>query len=285
MEKSFFKEKSCFFILWFFFPLALFHPFSYAFSQEHPFITLQSTSSTVNSGLYDYLLPFFEKKSGIQVHVVSSGTGAAIRNAMNGDGDLLLVHSKKAEEAFVSEGFGLKRYDVMYNDFIIVGPAHDPARIRDFSNIPDVFRSIFDKKALFVSRGDDSGTHRKERSLWKISAIDPIPYSGEWYRETGAGMGITLNIAVEMGAYTLVDRGSWLRDQNRLDSVVHVENHPILFNPYGITAVNPEKHPHVKITEAQKFIDWLIGKEGQIAIAGYRIAGRQLFFPNASREK
>jgi len=246
-------------------------------------ILLQSTTSTANSGLYDSILPIFTQKTGIRVNVVAVGTGQAIKNAQNGDGDVLLVHAKPAEEKFVSEGYGVQRFDVMYNDFIIVGPASDPARIAGMQDATAALRQIARAKAVFASRGDNSGTHKKEVSLWKAAGIDPLGASGDWYRETGSGMGATLNIAVGMDAYTLTDRGTWISFKNKGDFRILVEGDANLFNQYGVILVNPEKHPHVKAAEGQAFIDWILSDEGQAAIAGYKLDGQQLFFPNAQK--
>ena len=244
-------------------------------------ILLQSTTSTANSGLYDHILPLFEKKTGIKVDVVAVGTGQAIRNAMNGDGDVLLVHAKTAEEAFVAEGFGVARHDVMYNDFIVVGPPADPAGIKATANATTALEKIAGAKAPFASRADNSGTHKKEMSLWKAAGIDPTSASGTWYLETGSGMGATLNAAVGMGAYALTDRGTWISFKNRGDHQIMVEGDLELFNQYGIILVSPDKHPRVKAREGQAFIDWILSAEGQRAIAGYKLDGQQLFFPNA----
>jgi tungstate transport system substrate-binding protein len=248
---------------------------------EDKSILLQSTTSTANSGLYDAILPKFTEKTGIKVHVVAVGTGQAIKNAKNGDGDVLLVHAKPAEEKFVAEGYGVERFDVMYNDFIIVGPPSDPAGIRGMKDAPAALATIAEKKATFASRGDNSGTHKKEMALWKAAKVNPLEASGTWYRETGSGMGATLNTAVGMGAYTMTDRGTWIGFKNRGDYKILVEGDPSLFNQYGIILVNPEKHPHVKVAEGQDFIDWILGGEGQQAIADYKLGGQQLFFPNA----
>lgn len=244
-------------------------------------IIVQSTTSTANSGLYDYILPTFTDKTGITVNVVAVGTGQAIKNAQNGDGDVLLVHAKSAEEAFVAEGYGVERFDVMYNDFIIVGPPSDPAGIAGMKDAAAAFRKIADEKAVFASRGDNSGTHKKERQLWQEAGVDPTAASGQWYRETGSGMGATLNTAVGMGAYTMTDRGTWISFGNKADYKILVEGAPNLFNQYGVILVNPEKHPRVKAAEGQAFIDWLLSDEGQQAIASYQLDGQQLFFPNA----
>ena len=215
--------------------------------------------------------------------MVAVGTGQAIKNAKNGDGDVLLVHAKPAEEKFVAEGYGVKRFDVMYNDFIIVGPASDPAEIAGMKKAEAALEKIAASKSIFVSRGDNSGTHNKEMSLWKGTGSDPTAASGTWYRETGSGMGATLNAAVAMGAYTLTDRGTWISFKNKGDFRIVVEEDSKLFNQYGIILVNPEKHPNVKVAEGQAFIDWILSEEGQSAIASYKLGGQQLFFPNAAR--
>ena len=248
---------------------------------EERFIILQSTTSTQNSGLFDAILPRFQSKTGIEVRVVAVGTGQALKNARNGDGDVLLVHARSDEEAFVAAGWGVKRYNVMYNDFVIVGPTDDPAGIGGLRPASLALKKIVQIQAAFVSRGDESGTHKKERALWKIAAVDPLKASGTWYREAGAGMGATLNTAVGMRAYTLTDRGTWLSFRNKADYTILVEGDPQLFNQYGVILVNPAKHPHVKAGLGQQFIDWLVGPEGQRLIAGYTIAGQPLFFPNA----
>ncbi len=246
-------------------------------------IILQSTTSTANSGLYDYILPMFTGKTKIKVHVVAVGTGQAIKNAKNGDGDVLLVHAKPAEEKFVDEGYGVKRFDVMYNDFIIVGPPSDPAKITGMKNAEVALKKIAATKSIFTSRGDNSGTHRKELSLWKGTGSDPTAASGTWYRETGSGMGATLNAAVGMGAYSLTDRGTWISFKNKGDFRIVVEGDKTLFNQYGVILVNPNKHRNVKADEGQAFIDWILSDEGQSAIASYKLGGQQLFFPTARR--
>jgi tungstate transport system substrate-binding protein len=243
-------------------------------------IILQSTTSTANSGLYDAILPQFTDKTGIQVNVVAVGTGQAIKNAENGDGDVLLVHAKPAEEKFVADGFGVERFDVMYNDFIIVGPAADPAKLAGSKDATAALKTLADSGALFASRGDNSGTHKKELALWKAAGVDPTEASGQWYRETGSGMGATLNAAVGMGAYTLTDRGTWISFGNKGDYEIVVEGDPILFNQYGVILVNPDKHPKVKTEAGQAFIDWILSDEGQAAIAAYQVDGQQLFYPN-----
>ncbi|WP_417682078.1 substrate-binding domain-containing protein [Roseibium sp.] len=246
------------------------------------FIVVQSTTSTQNSGLLDYILPMFKNKSGIEVRVVAVGTGQALKNAANGDGDVLLVHAKPAEEKFVADGLGVKRFDVMYNDFVIVGPKNDPAGIKGMTDATAALKKIADSEAIFASRGDDSGTHKKERALWKQADIDPTAASGAWYRETGSGMGATLNAAAGMGAYTMSDRATWLAFKNKDALEILAQGDDRLFNQYGVILVNPEKHPNVKAEAGQEFIDWLIGAEGQKAIASYKVGGEQLFFPNAS---
>ncbi|MCB1478260.1 MAG: substrate-binding domain-containing protein [Rhodobiaceae bacterium] len=248
---------------------------------EDRFIVVQSTTSTQNSGLLDYLLPMFKEKTGIEVRVVAVGTGQAIKNAQNGDGDVLLVHAKPAEEKFVAEGYGVERFDVMYNDFVIVGPANDPAGVAGMKDVVAALTKISEAKAPFASRGDDSGTHKAEKRLWKAAGIDIASASGDWYRETGSGMGATLNAGVGMGAYIMTDRATWISFGNKGDYEVAVEGDDKMFNQYGVILVNPEKFSNVKAEDGQAFIDWLIGDEGQKAIAGFKIEGQQLFFPNA----
>jgi tungstate transport system substrate-binding protein len=244
-------------------------------------IILQSTTSTANSGLYDALLPGFTDKTGIRVNVVAVGTGQAIKNAMNGDGDVLLVHAKAAEEEFVAAGYGIQRFDVMYNDFVIVGPPADPAGIGGMDDAAGALARIAAMEIPFASRGDNSGTQKKEMALWKNAEIDPGAHSGGWYRETGSGMGATLNTAVGMGAYTMTDRGTWISFKNKGGYRILVEGDDALFNQYGVTLVNPRKHANVRAAEGQAFIDWILSQEGQQAIAAYELDGRQLFFPNA----
>jgi len=245
------------------------------------FITVASTTSTQNSGLFEYLLPIFTKKTGIEVHVIAQGTGQALDTGRRGDADVVFVHDKKSELKFMAEGQGVKRYDVMYNDFIIVGPKSDPAGIKGGHDAVAAFKTIAEKKEPFASRGDDSGTNKAELRFWKAAGVD-VKDAGKWYRATGSGMGATLNTAAGMNAYSLTDRGTWLNFKNRQDLVILVEGDKALFNQYGVMVVNPEKHPNVKTKDATAFVDWLISDEGQKAIAGYKINGEQLFFPNAS---
>ncbi len=247
------------------------------------FILLQSTTSTQNSGLLDAILPRFETATGIEVRVVAVGTGQAIRNARQGDGDVLLAHSRAAEDAFVAEGWGLTRFDVMYNDFVVIGPADDPAGLFGLTDAAEAFQQVAETQNVFVSRGDDSGTHQAELAIWADIGWDVQAASGTWYRETGAGMGATLNTAVGMRGYTLTDRATWLAFGNKADARVLVEGDPRLFNQYGITAVNPARHPAVRSDDAQIFVNWLIGPEGQAAIEAFRLDGRQVFFPNAAQ--
>jgi tungstate transport system substrate-binding protein len=248
-------------------------------------IVVQSTTSTQNSGLFDVILPKFTAKTGIEVRVVAVGTGQALKNAANGDGDVLLVHAKPAEEKFVADGLGVKRIDVMYNDFVIVGPEGDPAGVAGMRDAKAALQKIAAAKAPFASRGDDSGTHKKEQALWKAAGVDNSKASGSWYRETGSGMGATLNTAVGMGAYALTDRATWIAFKNRKSFKIQVEGDKDLFNQYGVILVNPKKHPRVKAVEGQAFIDWLTGPEGQAAIADYKRNGEPLFFPNGPGSK
>ena len=248
---------------------------------EERFITVASTTSTQNSGLFDYLLPLFQKKTGIEVRVVAVGTGQAIQLAERGDADVLLVHHKPSEEKFVQDGHGVKRSEVMYNDFVIVGPKADPAGIRGQHDPVAAMQKIATAKAPFASRGDDSGTHKLELELWKAANVDSKAASGQWYRETGSGMGATLNTASGLNAYTLTDRGTWISFKNKGDLEVLVQDNPRLFNQYGVILVNPAKHPTVKVKDGQAFIDWLLSPDGQKAIASFKVDGQQLFFPNA----
>jgi tungstate transport system substrate-binding protein len=246
------------------------------------YILVQSTTSTENSGLFKHLLPLFTNKTGIEVRVVAVGTGQAIKNARNGDGDVLFVHDKPSEEKFVAEGFGVKRFDVMYNDFVIIGPAKDPAGIAGGKDVVAAYKKIAAAKAPFVSRGDDSGTHKAELRLWKDAGVDVKGASGTWYREAGTGMGATINTGVGMGAYVFTDRATWSSFKNRGDYKIVVEGDRLLFNQYGIILVNPAKHPRVKQAEGQAFIDWVLSPEGQGAIKSFQINGEQQFFPNAA---
>jgi len=248
---------------------------------EDKTIIVQSTTSTQNSGLFDFLLPKFTAQTGITVNVVAVGTGQALKNGRNGDGDVLLVHAKPAEEKFIAQGYGVKRYDVMYNDFIIVGPTNDPAKLNGTKDILSALKKIAQTNTIFASRGDDSGTNKKELQLWKKAKIDISKHSGNWYRETGSGMGATLNVAAGMGAYTLTDRATWLSFKNKQSLKILSQGDPLLFNQYGVMLVNPKKYPHVKAKDGQIFIDWLRSKKGQSTIAAYKLKGKQLFFPNA----
>ena len=247
---------------------------------QDQFITVASTTSTENSGLFDELLPKFQKETGIEVRVVALGTGQAIELAKNGDADVLFVHHKPSEEQFVADGFGVERHEVMYNDFVIVGPAADPAGIKDSKDAVDALAKIAAAEAPFASRGDDSGTHKAELALWQKAGVDVAGASGTWYRETGSGMGPTLNTAAGMDAYALTDRGTWLSFENPQNLDILVEGDPRLFNQYGIILVNPEKHPHVKADLGQKFVDWVLSDDGQQAIGAFKINGQQAFFPN-----
>jgi tungstate transport system substrate-binding protein len=253
-----------------------------AVSDEPRPITVASTTSTQNSGLFDYLLPTFTAETGIEVRVVAVGTGQAIRLATNGDADVLLVHHPASERKFVADGLGLTRHPVMHNDFVLVGPAADPAGIRGMADVTTALRRIGDGELVFVSRGDDSGTHKKELELWRTAALDPRPASGAWYRESGSGMGATLNTASAMGGYTLTDRASWVSFGNKAGLQLLMEGDTRMHNPYSVIVVNPERHPHVHAVEAQAFADWLISERGQQAIAAYRVDGQQLFFPDAA---
>lgn len=244
------------------------------------YIVVASTTSTQSSGLFDYILPQFEAETDIEVRVVAVGTGQAIRIAERGDADVLFVHHQPSEERFVAAGYGVNRRDVMYNDFVIVGPAADPAGIEGTKDASAALAAIVQARAPFVSRGDDSGTHKKELSLWDAAGIDPSTASGAWYRETGSGMGAALNTAAAMDAYTLTDRGSWLSFRNRGDLGVLSQGDPRLFNQYGVILVNPARHPHVRAEAGRRFLEWLTSRDGQEAIAAYRVRDQQLFFPN-----
>ena len=251
---------------------------------EQRFITVASTTSTEQSGLFGHLLPHFEKSTGIRVRVVALGTGQALDMGRRGDADVVFVHAKSLEERFVAEGYGVRRLEVMYNDFVLVGPKSDPAGVRGAKDVVAALQRISAAAAPFVSRGDRSGTHFAELELWKLAGFDPDRKKGSWYRETGSGMGPTLNTASGMNAYALTDRGTWLSFKNRGDLAIAMEGDRRLFNQYGVILVNPLKHPHVKKESGQAFIDWLTSAQGQQAIAQYRIGGEQLFFPNAGKE-
>ena len=244
-------------------------------------ILVQSTTSTQNSGFYDYILPIFTDETGITVNIVAVGTGQAIKNAENGDADVLLVHAKEAEEAFVASGNGVERFDLMYNDFVILGPEDDPLDLKGADSVAKMLRILSTGDGIFVSRGDDSGTHKKELSLWGSMGFTPEISSG-WYRETGSGMGSTIRVAVEMQAYTMSDRATWIAYENKVDEVIVFEGEPPLFNQYGIIMVNPDKHPHVNVADAQIFIDWMLSDHGQDLINSYYVNGQQLFFANAA---
>ncbi len=245
------------------------------------YIVVASTTSTQNSGLFGYLLPAFEDKSGIEIRVIAVGTGAALDMARRCDADVLLVHAPKAEKAFVAEGYGVKRYTVMHNDFVIVGPENDPAGIRGMDDASRALAKIAAEEAVFVSRGDDSGTNKKELILWGQTDVEPLEASGTWYRETGSGMGATLNTAQAMRGYTLADRGTWISFNNRGSLEILVERDPDLYNPYGVIMVDPVACPSVKADAASAFIDWLLADAGQQLIADYRLKGQQLFIPDA----
>ena len=254
---------------------------TFAAQAQDRFIILASTTSTEQSGLFEYLLPIFESKTGIQVRVVALGTGQALDLARRGDADVVFVHAKSAEEKFLAKGHGVKRYPVMFNDFVLIGPKSDPAKIAGGMDILEALKKIESTQSPFVSRGDRSGTHLAELDLWKASGIDLDKAKGPWYRETGQGMGPALNTAASMNGYILADRGTWLAFKNRGNLAILVEGDKRLFNQYGVMLVNPEKHPTVKKDLGQTFIDWLVSSEGQQAIAGYKIGGEQVFFPNA----
>jgi len=255
---------------------------AFAAGAQQRFITVASTTSTEQSGLFGYLLPIYEKKTGVQVRVVALGTGQALDMARRGDADVVFVHARAAEEKFLAEGHGVKRFPVMYNDFVLAGPKSDPAKVGGGKDILEALRKVKGAAAPFVSRGDRSGTHMAELVLWKQAGVDIAADKGPWYRDTGQGMGPALNSASSMNAYILTDRGTWISFKNRGDLVILVEGDRKLFNQYGVMLVNPEKHKHVKKELGQAFIDWLVSPEGQRAIAGYKIGGEQLFFPDAN---
>jgi tungstate transport system substrate-binding protein len=248
---------------------------------QDKFIVVASTTSTEQSGLFGHILPAFQKKTGIQVRVVALGTGQALDLARRGDADVVFVHARRAEEKFLAEGHGVKRFPVMYNDFVLIGPKFDPAKVSGGKDIVEALKKVKSASAPFVSRGDRSGTHIAELDLWTLAGIDIAKEKGPWYRDTGQGMGPALNTAAAMNAYVLSDRGTWISFKNRGDLAIAVEGDPRLFNQYGVMLVNPAKHPNVKKELGQSFVDWVISPEGQKAIAEYKIGGEQLFFPNA----
>ncbi|MCU0817451.1 MAG: extracellular solute-binding protein [Cypionkella sp.] len=244
------------------------------------FITVASTTSTENSGLFGHILPIFQAETGIEVRVISQGTGQALETGRRGDADVVFVHARAQEEAFVAEGWGVQRFDVMYNDFVIVGPSEDPAGVKSATGAADAMAKIAAATAPFASRGDDSGTHTAEKNLWTAAGVEP---AGDWYLSTGSGMGATLNTAAQANAYALTDRGTWLSFNNRGSLEIVFQGDEVLFNPYGIMLVNPEKHPHVKAEAGQAFIDWIISPAGQQAIADFKVGGEQLFFGSAAQ--
>jgi tungstate transport system substrate-binding protein len=252
-----------------------------ALAQEKS-IVVASTTSTQDSGLFEYLLPLYKQKTGVTVKVVSQGTGQALDTGRRGDADVVFVHAKSAEEKFLAEGQGVKRFPVMYNDFVLIGPKSDPAGIKGMKDVGQAFKTIMVKQAAFISRGDRSGTHAAELALWKAAGIDIGKDKGPWYKEIGQGMGAALNAASATNAYVLADRGTWLSFKNRGDLDILVAGDKRMFNQYGVILVNPTKHPHVKKDLGQAFIDWLVSPEGQKAIAAYKINGQQLFFPDAT---
>ena len=254
---------------------------SIAFAQEEKSIVVSSTTSTQDSGLFGHILPLFKAKTGIEVKVISQGTGQALDTGRRGDADVVFVHAKSAEEKFLAEGFGVKRFPVMYNDFVIIGPKSDPAGIKGMKDVAAALNIVKSKGATFISRGDKSGTHIAEINLWKAVGIDIEKDKGPWYKSIGQGMGAALNTAAASNAYVMSDRGTWISFKNKSDLVVAVEGDKRLFNQYGVMLVNPAKHPSVKKGLGQAFIDWLVSPEGQRAIANYKINGEQLFYPNA----
>jgi len=244
-------------------------------------IVVASTTSTQDSGLFDHILPMFKSKTGIEVKVVAQGTGQALDTGRRGDADVVFVHARSAEEKFLAEGQGVRRYPVMYNDFILVGPQSDPAGVKGTKDIVAALKAIKDKTVAFISRGDRSGTHQAELKLWQLAGVNVAAEKGPWYKDIGQGMGAALNAASATGAYLLSDRGTWLAFKNKGDLTIVVEGDKRLFNQYGVILVNPEKHPIVKKELGQQFIDWLVSRDGQKAIADYKIDGQQLFYPNA----
>ncbi|HTL64059.1 MAG TPA: extracellular solute-binding protein [Pseudolabrys sp.] len=248
---------------------------------QHKSIIVSSTTSTQDSGLFGHILPLFKQKTGIEVKVIAQGTGQALDTGRRGDADVVFVHAKSAEEKFLAEGQGVKRYPVMYNDFVLIGPKSDPAGIKGMKDVGAALKAIMAKNAPFISRGDRSGTHIAEINLWKASGVDIEKEKGPWYKSIGQGMGAALNTAGASNAYVLSDRGTWISFKNKGDLVIAVEGDKRLFNQYGVMLVNPEKHPSIKKDLGQQFIDWLVSPEGQKAIANYKINGEQLFYPNA----
>lgn len=253
-------------------------------SAQDKSIVVASTTSTQDSGLFGSILPLFKAKTGIEVKVIAQGTGQALDTARRGDADVVFVHAKSQEEKFIAEGQGVKRFDVMYNDFVLIGPKSDPAGVSGSKDIVAALKTIQQKALPFVSRGDKSGTHSAELALWKQADVDLTTAKGPWYREIGQGMGAALNTAGAMNAYVISDRGTWLSFKNPGDLVIAVEGDKRMFNQYGVILVNPEKHPKVKKDLGQSFIDWLLSSEGQAAIAAYQVNGKQLFFPNAEKK-
>ncbi len=248
---------------------------------DDSFITLASTTSTEQSGLFRHLLPLFTAKTGVGVHVVALGTGQALRTAANGDADVVLVHDRVAEEKFVADGFGIERHAVMYNDFVVVGPATDPAQVHGSVDAVQAFQRLATAGATFISRGDNSGTHAMETRLWRAAGQDPPAGKAPWYLSVGQGMGPTLTMAAARDAYTLADRGTWLSFRNRGPLTILLEGDPALFNPYSVILVNPARHPQVKAEMARSFANWLVSPEGQAAIGAFQIEGQRLFIPNA----
>jgi tungstate transport system substrate-binding protein len=259
-------------------------PLAASVQAQNRFITVASTTSTEQSGLFPHLLPVFTRATGIDVHVVALGTGQALDLARRGDADVVFVHDRAAEQKFIDQGYGVGRHNVMYNDFVLIGPKSDPAHVKGMKDAAAALKKIAESKAPFVSRGDRSGTNMAELRLWKTAGFSPDDLKQSWYRDTGSGMGPSLNTAASMNAYILSDRGTWLSFKNPQDLEIVVEGDKVLFNQYGVMLVNPEKHPNVKKALGQKFIDWLVSPRGQNAIADYRIGGKQLFFPNADTD-
>jgi len=250
-------------------------------AQAEDSIVVASTTSTQQSGLFGFVLPKFTAKTGIVVKVIAQGTGQALDTGRRGDADVLLVHNRVAEDKFIADGWGVNRHDVMYNDFVLVGPKDDPAHVKDAKDVEDAFKRIASAGAIFISRGDRSGTNAAELRIWKAAGVDPK--SDPQYKSSGSGMGPTLNMTAGLNGYTLSDRGTWLSFKNRQDLVIVYSGDPRMFNPYGVMLVNPAKHPNVKVKEGMAFIDWLVGPEGQAVIADYKIDGQQLFFPDAKK--